>query len=368
MRGGYDSPSRRDPFSERRMGRGPRGDRGDRPQRPITDRRERMSKVMTMLLRHREPAEMRQDGFLPWEVMLKCEEISGRFSSQDLTSAIEWSHDKDSHRRFEMALNLDDRPHSIWIRATARHTNGRDANKLPPGVTSDNREEADARALAAAKRYDGPGSEPIFRERHHRREHHERYSDRFSQPRREISPVPAGRPVPPEEPVDSSLARHGDRPRLDITKDVAPPSDLRGPKIESPMRSTSDQSTTTASSKTSSDLSEDSLTPPTEAKTKSANKVVSASERGLPSWAPEDTLCIGEARGSFNGEEWMQQHPDDCNHYISFKAGQSVARLSHEQDTSEEQKEETAQWLFGVCEGSEVQGWFPAPYVFVKER
>ncbi|OLQ02628.1 hypothetical protein AK812_SmicGene14471 [Symbiodinium microadriaticum] len=28
MRGGYDSPSRRDPFSERRMGRGPRGDRG----------------------------------------------------------------------------------------------------------------------------------------------------------------------------------------------------------------------------------------------------------------------------------------------------------------------------------------------------
>eukprot|EP00439_Symbiodinium_sp_Y106_P083377 s243_g23.t1 len=289
MRGGYDSPSRRDCFSERRMGRGPRGDRGDRPQRPIMDRRERMSKVMTMLLRHREPTEMRQDGFLPWEVILQCEEISGRFSTQDLVSAIEWSHDKDQHRRFEMALNLDDRPHSIWIRATARHTNGRDASQLPPNVTHESRAEADARALEAAKRYVGPGSEPIFRERHHRRDHHERYSDRFTQPPPEPSPVPAGRPGAEDRKPDEIH--------------VGPVHDDR--LLEDQQRL---------------------------AKTKSANKVMSASERGLPNWAPEDTLCIGKARGSFNGEEWMQQHPDDCNHYISFKAGQSVARLPHEQD------------------------------------
>ena len=39
-----------------------------------------------------------------------------------------------------------------------------------------------------------------------RRDHHERYSDRFTQPPPEPSPVPAGRPVPPPEPADSTSA------------------------------------------------------------------------------------------------------------------------------------------------------------------
>eukprot|EP00435_Cladocopium_sp_Y103_P072582 s724_g40.t1 len=56
----------RDMFDRRRD----RHERSDRPERrPLTDQRERGSKALSMVLRHRQVPSMRADGFVPWEVM-----------------------------------------------------------------------------------------------------------------------------------------------------------------------------------------------------------------------------------------------------------------------------------------------------------
>jgi len=306
---------------------------------------------------------MRPDGFTPWEVVLQSDEIRSRFCSQDLVQAIEWSHDKDSHRRFEMALNLDERPLSIWVRATMRHSNGRDASNLPPKVTQETRAEADSQALEAAKRYQGPGSEPIQREHRHmpRHERHERHdrSDRYERRPPAAVPVSPGVPMPPAEPSDSRSARLDCGKEADITDFMPPPVRLHPiPEAIFPERSTSEQSTAFGSK--TSESSEDSFVAFTEVKSKVTNKAPVKGEPDMPAdlsprWPPEDALNIGTAKGNFDGNSWSDQHPDDCNHYITFKAGDKVARQRHPQAGGG--------WAFGICEGAHASGWFPEGFV-----
>eukprot|EP00913_Durusdinium_trenchii_P004649 g4316.t1 len=215
-------------FLDRRRDRGDRGDRHDRPHRaPLGDPRERGSKTLSMVLRHRQLPAMRKDGFIPWEAVLQCDELQGRYCSKDLVEVIEWSHNKDKQRRFEMALNLDDKG-GIWVRATGRHTNGCDASQLPDGVTEATRSESDQNAMEAARRYSGPGSV-----REHRERGYPRHDFGRGPPRPVARPLDAAPPKPPVG-VPVAPAPNGPTELPTIRKVIS--TQLAPPILEEPIR------------------------------------------------------------------------------------------------------------------------------------
>ncbi|CAK9083865.1 unnamed protein product [Durusdinium trenchii] len=390
-------------FLDRRRDRGDRGDRHDRPHRaPLGDPRERGSKTLSMVLRHRQLPAMRKDGFIPWEAVLQCDELQGRYCSKDLVEVIEWSHNKDKQRRFEMALNLDDKG-GIWVRATGRHTNGCDASQLPDGVTEATRSESDQNAMEAARRYSGPGSV---------REHRER-----GYPRHDFGrgpPRPVARPLdaaPPKPPVGVPVAPAPNGPtelptiRKVISTQLAPPI-LEEPIREEPVRQGSDQSTcasitevevepkqkgnkvdrklaevqspaSASSEEPGNEAAEVSKETPKEASSpggRSGTCSIGEDSKGEQSAVPAETksslfqwpanvVGIGKARQCFDGEAWSQEHPDDKNHYITFDEEDLIARLPHAQDQAEECKEECLRWAFGLKQGTDVQGWYPQIFV-----
>lgn len=375
-----------------------------------------------MVLRHRQVPSMRADGFVPWEAVLQVDEIAGRWCSKDLVEVIEWSHNKDKQRRFEMALNLDDQG-GIWVRATGRHTNGCNATQLPDGVTQETRSESDKKAMEAARRYTGPGSVKEHRERHGYPRH-----DPRGPPRPVARPLESTQPVPPGEgsqaPRTPGGARTPGRPR---TPETPPPEPMEQPSLrkitatqmpppvsQAAVRQGSDQSTTASSARSSdvpevetkqkgnkvdwklteasyleevssgSDSSQDAEDVPKQASKGASPKKDASSPTGVRfddgcvqtpappkassfEW-PANILGIGRAVGSFNGEEWSKQHPDDNDRYITFVEGDSIARLPHPQDESEQSKEESLRWAFGLKKGTDVQGWYPQNFVDLKSK
>eukprot|EP00435_Cladocopium_sp_Y103_P070256 s724_g34.t2 len=196
--------------------------------------------------------------------VLQVDEIAGRWCSKDLVEVIEWSHNKDKQRRFEMALNLDDQG-GIWVRATGRHTNGCNASQLPDGVTQETRSESDKKAMEAAKMYTGPGAVKEHRERHGYPRH-----DPRGPPRPVARPLESTHPVPPEGPQaprtpGARTPGVDPRPRTPETPPPEPteqPSlrkvtatQMPPPVVQAAVRQGSDQSTT-ASSARSSDVPE----------------------------------------------------------------------------------------------------------------
>ena len=390
---------------------------GDRERRqPPTDQRERGSKALSMVLRHRNIPQMRKDGFVPWEALLQVEEVAGRWTSHDLVEVIEWSHNKDSQRRFEMALNLEDKG-GIWVRATTRHTNGCNASQLPEGVTHETRSEADQKAMEAARRYGGPGSQ---RERRGYPRH-----DARGPPRPVARPLDSTMPVPPGEnrPRTPGRARSMSRPRTPgrpRTPESAPPEPTRqhilrkvstqmAPPIlqEEPVRHLSDQSTTASVISRHSDFPEvegkqkgnkvdwklkeeyetessqdpDGIQPGEPIEASSATRTspsvafnleddgsceeMPAEEPFVSEW-PAIILGVGKARKGFNGDAWSEQYPDDNNHYITFDENDMIARVPHPQDETEQLKEESLRWAFGLKKGTTVQGWYPQHFVDMK--
>eukprot|EP00434_Breviolum_minutum_P032225 symbB.v1.2.028500.t3/scaffold2988.1/size65815/2 len=77
-----------------------------------------------------------------------------------------------------------------------------------------------------------------------------------------------------------------------------------------------------------------------------------------------NTCC--KARKGFNGDAWSEQYPDDNNHYITFDENDMIARVPHPQDETEQLKEESLRWAFGLKKGTNVQGWYPQHFVDMK--
>eukprot|EP00931_Biecheleriopsis_adriatica_P090757 TRINITY_DN6468_c0_g1_i5.p1 TRINITY_DN6468_c0_g1~~TRINITY_DN6468_c0_g1_i5.p1 ORF type:complete len:414 (+),score=69.39 TRINITY_DN6468_c0_g1_i5:113-1354(+) len=366
---------------EPRGGR-PRGERRDYDRREPRDRRERASKVLSCLLRHREEAAARPDGFMQWEAVLQHEMIRGKFSSQQLVEAVLWSHDGGAQRRFEMAMNVETDGDGVWVRALMRHTNGVRANGLPPGVTRDSRSRADMAALEMARRYIDPRAPRVVPPRYDNRGY-QRPEDVHipegprppaAQPLREGRPAPPGEvqqpyPQPPlpetEDMLDvpNPLADIPPPPSMDVMfadpakqpdfvfKPVA--SDSPGPKEQNKWREPPGTPSTEEGSDTKQPLSLSRLRSDTS----------TACSDGDSQWPPQYTRGIGKALGDFNGDEWSEDHPDDNNNYISFSSGDEVALLVHEQDEDEKTKRLEERWAFGVTRSSRVSGWFPEIFV-----
>jgi len=373
-----------DRFHHEPRGGRPRGERRDYDRREPRDRRERASKVLSCLLRHREEAAARADGFMRWEAVLQHEMIRGRFSSEQLVEAIGWSHDGGAQRRFEMAMNVETDGDGVWVRALMRHSNGVRAIGLPPGVTHDSRSRADKAALEMARKYIDPRAPRVVPPRYENRGY-QRPEDVHSpegprppaegraSPPGEVQqpypqpPLPAtgdmpdvldpvsleaqplregqGRPpanIPPPPSMDVMFADPATQPDF-VFKPVA--SDSPGPKEQNKWQ----ESPGTPSTEEGSD-------------TKQSDTSTACSD-GDSQWPPQGTRGIGKALGDFNGDEWSEDHPDDNNNYISFNSGDEVALLVHEQDEDEKTKRLEERWAFGVTRSSRVSGWFPEIFV-----
>jgi len=90
-----------------------------------------------------------------------------------------------------------------------------------------------------------------------------------------------------------------------------------------------------------------------------------AEEPFVSEW-PAIILGVGKARKGFNGDAWSEQYPDDNNHYITFDENDMIARVPHPQDETEQLKEESLRWAFGLKKGTTVQGWYPQHFVDMK--
>eukprot|EP00440_Ansanella_granifera_P048544 gb/GFBE01052597.1/.p1 GENE.gb/GFBE01052597.1/~~gb/GFBE01052597.1/.p1 ORF type:complete len:479 (+),score=60.02 gb/GFBE01052597.1/:1-1437(+) len=395
---GHDRHDRQDGQDRPRRdfnGREPRHNRGPR----VFDeyQKEKASKALSLILRHRKSEAMRRDGFLPWDVVLQCPELR-RFSSAELVEAIGWSHDRERSRRFEMAFDLTGEK-GIWVRALMRHSNGADANLLPPSVNASNRTEKDREAMEMAKRYQPPHRQ-IYAQPQQQEPMGAASADGYpvsgmpmgpvgglpagGQPvgyqRREDIPIggvapPEPRPLPTASPVPPPATADASQPSMepagaeameqipDLTADlpfspalVEQPVLLQPPE-EKPLERACTNGAQSTDASDGSNNSEGSETRLSQTSLRSPSAAQSA-------WPPEGAACIGRAVGAFDGEAWSLQNPDDNNNYISFLENDEVARLSHDQDADEFAKEAEARWAFGVTRSKGVPGWFP--YDFVK--